>query len=588
MGASSSEKPSSMRLDASPAKLLFLGNILSQNLIPFPKVSAADSETLRLILESVDKFMSGHLEDYRRFDREGAQPEEYLEALRELGLFGLIIPEEYGGLGLSNTGYSRVLQQTSRLDASTSLTIGAHSSIGMKGLLLYGTPEQKKKYLPKLASGEMIAAFCLTEPGSGSDAGSIKTNATKNPDGSWSLSGEKIWITNGPLADFFTVFARTEGEQGKLSAFIVERSFGGVSHGAKEDKMGIRASATSTVRFENTKVPASCVLGEPGKGFKLAMGILNNGRTGLGGGCVGAMKRLIELATKQAAERRQFGKSINEFGLIKEKLAQMAVSCYAAESTVSMVAHYIDSGVEDFSVEAAISKIFASEALWNVAFEALQVAGGNGFMREYPYERIVRDSRINLIFEGTNEILRLYVGLSGLKDAGEYLREIKSSVGKIFDDPIKGFGVLSRYASKRVSEISNIGRDRIEGLHPALGVHAAVFEEYTQRLSKASEALLREYGKEIIGKQFPTKRVAEVAIDIFVGLATLSRISSSLTERGVDRCSDEMAIAEIFTQQAKRRMNQNIRRLISNEDEVMKKLADSITKNGGYRWDTLS
>ena len=208
-------------------------------------------------------------------------------------------------------------------------------------------------------------------------------------------------------------------------------------------------------------------------------------------------------------------------------------------------------------------------------------------MREYPYERIVRDSRINLIFEGTNEILRLYVGLSGLKDAGEYLKEIKSSVGKIFDDPIKGFGVLSRYASKRVSEMSSLGRDKVEGLHPALREHAAVFEEYTQRLSKASEALLREYGKGIIGMQFPTKRVAEVAIDIFVGLCLLSRVSRSLEEHGPDRAAPEVTIAEIFTQQAKRRMNQNIRRLISNEDEFMRTLADHISAKGGYPWDTL-
>lgn len=581
------ESKSKLRLDSSPAKLLFLGNILSENLIPFPKIKSEETETLRLVLDSVDKFMQEHEADYRRFDEQGYQPDDYINSLRELGLFGLIIPEEYGGLGLSNTGYSRVLQQTTRLDGSTSLTVGAHSSIGMKGLLLFGTDAQKKKYLPKLASGEMIAAFCLTEPGSGSDAGSIKTNATKNPDGSWTLTGDKLWITNGPIADFFTVFARTEGEHGKLTGFIVERSFGGVTNGPKEDKMGIRASATSTVTFDHTRVPAECVLGEPGKGFKIAMSILNNGRTGLGGGCVGAMKRLLELSAKQASERKQFGKSINEFGLIKEKLAQMAVNCFTAEATVSMVGHYIDSGVEDFSVEAAISKIYASECLWTNAYEALQIAGGNGFMKEYPYERVVRDSRINLIFEGTNEILRLYVGLSGLKDAGEYLKEIKSSVGKIFDDPIKGFGVLSRYATKRVSSMSSFGRDRFEGVHPELRESASVYEEYAQRLSKASEELLKRYGKDIIGMQFPTKHVAELAIDLFVGLCTLSRITSLLEERGADRCTQELNIATIFTQQAKRRMNHGIRRLISNEDEEMRSLADFISSEGKFPWDTL-
>lgn len=585
--SSSKKSQPNPKLDASAGKLLFLGSILEQNLFPFPKIREEEAETLRLVLDSIDKFMQPKAADFKTYDEEGAQPAEYVDSLKELGLFGLIIPEAYDGLGLSNTGYSRVLQHTSRYDSSTSLTVGAHSSIGMKGLLLFGNDQQKKKYLPKLASGEMIAAFCLTEPGSGSDAGSIKTNATRNSDGSWCLNGEKIWITNGPIADFFTVFARTEGEQGKLTAFIVERSFGGLKTGPKEDKMGIRASATSTVSFENTRVPAECVLGEPGKGFKIAMSILNNGRTGLGGGCVGGMKRCISMAVKQACERKQFGKSISEFGLIKEKISQMTVNCFATESVVSMVGHYIDSGLEDFSVEAAISKVFASEALWSVAHEALQIAGGNGFMKEYPYEVVVRDSRINLIFEGTNEILRLYIGLSGLKDAGEYLKELQSSVGKIFDDPIKGFGVLSRYATKRVSGITSIGREKLSAVHPELRPQAAIFEEYTQRLSRASEELLRKYKKDIIGQQFPTKRVADIAIDIFVGLCVLSRVTGMLEERSLEKCKHELAIARIFTQQAKRRMNQNIRRLIHNEDDEMRSLSDFIVEKGGFPWDTI-
>ena len=221
---------------------------------------------------------------FREFDAKGEQPQDYINALKELGLFGLIIPEDFGGVGLSNLSYSRVLQQVCKEDASTGLTIGAHSSIGMKGLVLFGSQAQKEKYLERLATGEMIAAFCLTEAGAGSDAASIKTSATKNPDGSWTLTGEKIWTTNGPIADFFTVFARTESENGKISAFLVERDFEGVESAAKEDKLGIRASATSVVTFDNVKIPAENLLGEEGLGFKVAMGILNNGRTGLGMG----------------------------------------------------------------------------------------------------------------------------------------------------------------------------------------------------------------------------------------------------------------------------------------------------------------
>ncbi|MFO0415713.1 MAG: acyl-CoA dehydrogenase family protein, partial [Pseudomonadota bacterium] len=245
-----------------------MGDIRADGLIPFPRISAQESETLKLVLESIDRFMADKGEDFRAYDVKGEQPAEYLEELKALGLFSLIIPEEFSGLGLSNSAYSRVLQQTSRYDASTSLTIGAHSSIGMKALLLFGNPEQRAKYLPRLATGELIAAFCLTEAGSGSDAASVKTSAAKNEDGTWTLNGEKIWITNGGTAGFFTVFAKTETPGGKMTGFIVERDWPGVSTGPKEDKMGIRASCTTTVRFDNVKVPAECVLGEEGKGFK--------------------------------------------------------------------------------------------------------------------------------------------------------------------------------------------------------------------------------------------------------------------------------------------------------------------------------
>ncbi|MCB0359391.1 MAG: acyl-CoA dehydrogenase family protein, partial [Bdellovibrionales bacterium] len=335
-------------VEESAAKSLFLGQIIEENLFPFPGIRDEELETTRLVVDSVRKFMEQHRDDFAKYDRQGAQPPHYIESLKELGLFGLVIPEEYGGLGLSNLAYARIIQETSRYDASTSLTVGAHSSIGMKGLLLFGSDEQKQRYLPRLATGEMIAAFCLTEPGSGSDAASIASRAEKDADGSWRLSGEKIWITNGPIADFFTVFARTDSDEGKISAFLVERSWDGVSVGSKEDKLGIRASATSTVSFDNVRVPSENLLGEEGKGFKIAMSILNNGRTGLGGGCVGGLKTCIELASAHVVERKQFGQPIAQFGLVQGKIAQMTIDCFVTESIVTMLGHYIDSGVKDF------------------------------------------------------------------------------------------------------------------------------------------------------------------------------------------------------------------------------------------------
>jgi len=574
-------------LDISPAKGLFCGEIVQSCFWPFPELTDEQKEMLGMVLDSVDRFLEDKQDDFRQWDEAGQQPEEFVQGLRDLGLFGLIISEEYGGIGLSNAGYSRVLQQSSRYDSSVSLTIGAHSSIGMKGLLLFGTDAQKEKYLPRLASGEMTAAFCLTESGSGSDAASIKTKATRNSNGGWTLNGEKIWITSGGIANFYTVFARTDSDAGKISAFIVERDSPGVSIGRKEDKLGIRASSTTTVSLADVKVPAENLLGKEGKGFKIAMSILNNGRTGLGGGAVGGMKTCIALASKQAVERKQFGRSIAEFGLIKKKIAEMTVDCFAAESAVRMVSHYIDSGYTDYSVEAAISKVFASEAMFRAANESLQIAAGNGFMKEFPYERIMRDSRILTIFEGTSEILRLFIALSGMKDAGVLLQELKSATDDIFNSPIKGFGLLSDYAGRRITHVTSLGQDRIIAAVPeVLRDDALIFEKYTLELARMTDVLLRRHGKSIIEKQFALQRSADVVIDLFVGLSVLARVSA-MTPDESEQYQQALSIAHIFSQRAKRRMNRNLRAMLRNEDESAKSLADYIFDKESYPWDVL-
>jgi alkylation response protein AidB-like acyl-CoA dehydrogenase len=576
-----------LRHDLSVAKSLLFGDILEENLFPYPAIAARDREMLAMIVESIDRFLEDKHEDFRRWDREAHQPEEFIKALGELGLFGLIIPEAFGGLELSNAAYARVLAQTSSHDSSVSLTIGAHSSIGMKGILLFGTPEQKARYLPKLASGELIAAFCLTESSAGSDAASVRTTAKRNADGSWTLTGEKIWITNGGIAGLYTVFARTDTPEGKMSAFIVEAAWPGVSHGPHEDKMGIRSSSTTTVAFSDVRVPAENVLGEIGKGFKTAMSILNNGRTGLGGGAVGGMKSLIKLAVRQAQERRQFGKDIAQYGLVREKIAQMTVDCFAAESTVWMVAHYIDEGCEDYSVEAAISKVFASEAMQRAAYEGLQIAGGNGFMREFRYEQIVRDARILPIFEGTNEILRLYIALSALKGVGASLSELRSAVNTVFNDPIKGFGVLSGYAERRFTQATGIGRDRIvRRLEPPLRALAGIYERYANELARVADEALRTLGRSVADDQHLQKRIADLMIDLFVGLCVISR-ADSIAKSDPASASQVFAIATTFTRQARRRMNRSIRGMTSNEDRAIDTIAASILERGAYPWDVI-
>ena len=571
----------------SVAKNLLAGRIVEESLFPYPRLREKDREVLSQMIDAIDEFLAPRHEDFKRWDRDAAQPEEFIQGLRDLGLFGLIIPEEQGGLGLSNAGYARVLSQTSTHDSSVSLTIGAHSSIGMKGILLFGSPSQRARYLPKLATGEMIAAFCLTEAGAGSDAASIRTRAEQGADGNWTLNGEKIWITNGGIADLYTVFARSASPAGEITAFIVEAGSPGVSHGHHEDKMGIRASSTTTVSFVDVKVPPENVLDVEGKGFKVAMAILNNGRTGLGGGAVGGMKSLIGLATQQALARKQFGEPIANFGLIREKIAQMTVECFAAESVVWMVADYIDSGVEDYSVEAAISKVYASEAIQRAAYEALQIAAGNGFMRDFPYEQAARDSRILSIFEGTNEVLRLYIALSGLKEIGKSYGELRAAVDDIFNSPIKGFGVLADYAEKRITRATGVGRDKLLGkIPPQLREATSTYEKYTVELAKASDYLLRKHGKSIAGRQHALKRVADMTIDLFVGLCVLSRATALAAEPG-EEGAQAVAVAHAFARQAKRRMANNVRRIERNEDDEMDLLAGFITDKGRYPWDII-
>jgi alkylation response protein AidB-like acyl-CoA dehydrogenase len=371
-----------------------------------------------------------------------------------------------------------------------------------------------------------------------------------------------------------------------MTAFIVERSMAGVSNGPKEDKMGIRGSATTTVSFQDVKVPAENILGEVGHGFKIAMSILNNGRTGLGGGCIGALKACIENATKQSLQRKQFGRSISEFGLIQEKIAQMTVDCFVTESAVGILAHLIDSGCDDYSAEAAATKVFASEALWRGANEALQIAGGNGFMKEYPYERVVRDSRINMIFEGTNEILRLFIALSGMKDAGSYLKELGKAVGQVFNDPIKGFGVMSDYATKKLSALTGMGTEKL-AVEAPLRDMAKILELGTLGLNKTVEQVLKQYKKEIIGEQFISKRVADVSIDLFVGLSTLSRVDAMVKSQGMDKSKHAVDILKIFTQQAKYRIKANLAGVNRVEDDTMKSLAKHICDKGQYDWDLL-
>jgi alkylation response protein AidB-like acyl-CoA dehydrogenase len=316
------------------------------------------------------------------------------------------------------------------------------------------------------------------------------------------------------------------------------------------------------------------------------MNILNSGRTGLGGGAVGMMKKAIGLATKQAKERQQFGKPIAEYGLIKQKLGHMVVECYASEAVVAMVAGIIDRGSQDYAVEAAISKVFSTECLWRTADEALQIAAGNGYMREFPYERMMRDARINRIFEGTNEVLRLFIALTAMNDVGQGLKEVSKTIGNVLVDPIKGFGVLSEYAKRRVTYATGYGQATMSRAHPELKAYAQVFEECTRNLAAAVDRILRKHGKNIVDKQFATRRLADIMIDLFALAAVISRVSSSLTDKA-PAVAKEKEILEVFCGQVQRRVRGNFGKIDDNDDELIKSLADHACAEERYIWDNI-
>ncbi|MDI3287642.1 acyl-CoA dehydrogenase family protein [Polyangium sp. 15x6] len=571
-------------IEQSFTKALFHGVIAEDMIFPYPEMTSEERQSTSIILDSVRRFFAANV-DSAKIDREQEIPKEVMAGLRSLGLFGLQIPTEYGGIGLSTAAYARVMQEIGGLDASIAVTLGAHQSIGYKSLLLFGTPEQKRRYLPKLATGESVAAFALTEPSAGSDAAAIKTRAEMVDGGAaYVLNGSKIWITNGGFADVFTVFARTstleEGAKPKITAFIVERGMG-VTSGPNEHKLGIRGSSTTGIFLENVRVPRENVVGDVGKGFKVAMEVLNSGRLGLASGCVGICKTLLRLAIARVEERRAFGRNIGDFGLIKDKIARMLAETYALESMTYLTAGLVDSKIADYSLESAICKVKGSETLWGVVNETLQIAAGIGYMQEYPYERILRDSRVNLIFEGTNEILRCFIALSGMAAPGKALAE----VAKAMREPIKGFGLLSDFALRKAR--AALGRERMTRVHPLLGREAVIFEEYVSELAVQAENVLRKHGRDIAEMQFTQLRIADMVMDLFAVAACLTRTTRAIERRGEDGARREIDLCSLYLNMAHKRLRQNVSDFARNDDELRKAIAGRAYIDGAYPFDVL-
>src|SRR5438045_1575950 len=382
------------------AKGLFQGHFVSDWVVPYPRIPEAQQGELDQTLTELRKFLKEDL-DPPEIDRQADIPRSVMNGLGRVGVLGMTARKEYGGHGFSQMANCRVLEEIGRRCASTSVFVNAHHSIGIRALLLFGTHEQKQKWLPKLVTGEQLGAFALTEKEAGSDAANVQMTATPSADGShFILNGEKRYITNAAIAHVLTVMARTPvpGKEGKtaITAFLVTPDMPGFEIlEARMLKMGIRGTATGRFAMSDVKVPKENILGPPGKGLKVALTVLDFGRTTFGACCTGAAKTCLRLATEYARSRRQFGRSLNEFELVQKKLARMAAWTYAMEAMTNVTAALIDRGLEDYMLETAMLKVWSSERLWTIVNDAFQIYGGAAYFTDSPLERMVRGARIN-------------------------------------------------------------------------------------------------------------------------------------------------------------------------------------------------
>lgn len=464
----------------------------------------------------------------------------------ELGLLGTDVPEEYGGLGLDKITSALIAEKMSRA-GGFSISHGAHVGIGSLPIVLFGNEEQKQKYLPKLASGELLAAYALTEPGSGSDALGAKTTAKLNEAGThYILNGEKQWITNAGFADVFVVYAKVDGE--KFTAFIVERTFPGVSTGAEEKKMGIKSSSTRTLILEDVPVPVENVLGEVGRGHVIAFNILNIGRYKLGVGAVGGSKSAFELTVKYAKERKQFNRTIASFNLTKEKLATLASEIYAAESSVYRTVGLFDermgsfseeeardgkaiaASIAEYAIECSLNKFFSTEVLDHVVDEGVQIHGGYGFMQEYEIERAYRDSRINRIFEGTNEINRLLV-------PGTYVKKA-----------MKGELPLFEKAQSLQEELMML-------MPEEPGDEPLALQKYLVRNAKkialmAAGLAVQKFGEKLEEEQEILVNIADIVSFTYAMESAVLRTEKAIVRDGLEKSKQKLLYTEIFAQAA--------------------------------------
>jgi alkylation response protein AidB-like acyl-CoA dehydrogenase len=501
------------------------------------------------VKEFVDKELWAHKDRFEKKDY--AYTQETMKKAGDLGLLGVAVPEAYGGLGMGFVSTMLVCDYISGATGSFSTAFGAHTGIGTMPITLYGSEEQKQKYVPKLASGEWFGAYCLTEPGAGSDANSGKTKAVLSEDGKYyTITGQKMWISNAGFCSVFIVFARI-GDDKNITGFIVENtSDNGISMGEEEHKLGIRASSTRQVFFNETKVPVENMLSERGNGFKIAMNALNVGRIKLAAACLDAQRRVISGAVQYANERIQFNTAIAQFGAVRSKLAEMATSCYAGESASYRAAKDIEDriiareaegishqeaelkGVEEYAIECSVLKVAVSEDVQNCADEGIQIFGGMGFSEDTPMESAWRDARIARIYEGTNEINRML------------------SVGMLIKKAMKGHVDLLGPASKVQEELMGIPSFETPD-------YSELFAEEKEMIGKLKKAFLmvaggavQKYGPDLDAHQQLLMAASDILIEIYMAESTILRTEKMAKKEGEAKVQEQIAMAKLYLYKA--------------------------------------
>lgn len=571
---------------------LFTGEIAEELLFPYPppldRRNPEEAATVRRLVEALNGMVASGVVDSRRFDEAEAVDEAAIRAFADAGLLGIGIPRAYGGLGLSVSAYARVFGAVAAVDPSLAVLVGVHCGLGGKALVLFGSEPLKQRYLPALARGETLGAYALTEPETGSDAQNIVTQAERDPEGrGWLLTGRKHWIGNGHRAGVLVTFAQTPVERNgetvrRPTAFVIRPDFPGFRVAGTVRKLGIRGSTQAELVFERMLVPDDHVLGEVGKGFRVAVHALNAGRLSLAAGCAAAGKRLLGEFTRYAEARTQFGAPLATFEVTQRKMATMAAETYATDAMVGALAAALDTPDVDVSLEAACAKVFASEMAWRAADEMVQLAGGRGYVQPWPYERYLRDARIQRIFEGANEVLRLFVGLNGVQGPAAELQELAQALRR----PLQHLGKVTSYAADRMA--SALGRRAAleVALHEALARHGTVFERQAAQLAEAAEALVMRHRKGIVHRQLAVERLADLAIELYARGATLARTQRLIEERGIDACGHEVALAELFCTESAVRFRTTHRALTGTTggevDRLRLAVAAAVRQHAGY------